>query len=351
MKSYKKGLTEFFAELDKIDSDLESFGKEQKEAFAGNDDTFFCHFADVDNDRFKEPHAAWKKNKHLHYSPKSPCTVNGHTRFHYPAIYLWFTIENYMKLGYTEVWEKSERIKVIHNVGKYQFCLIRDNLKSPTDNYWGHRFGKHKLAIMEGGKVIYSTTERWEMEKFCTQTKKVELRNPETPSEIFRYFHPFKAIIVPLEDESKVKYLSAEMDMHSNTPLAIYEELKKYGHWNDKKNKWVVFLLGIENKKSQGSTQDRNATWFIYGSKTKPTADEAIYDMMRDLDLYDEEDFIDVLEKLKQDFEQDLNKVNLRAEDRIRDLFHRKLSYALECLLNTSTKTLKEKFAEWVQPL
>lgn len=342
------GYKTFFAELDKIEADMEAFRIEQKEKFKDTD-TFFCHFAETNNDSGKIAHKAWKVNKHLHINEKRPCEVNGEIRFYYPSVYLWFTLSNYKgKASYDETYEKSEKIKVIHSEKGYEFCLIRMNLQHPTDTYWGYKWAKHTFAVMHKGKIVYNVTERWQLENLC-ENGIVKFREPETPTEIFRYFNPFKLLIVPFEDKKYTKKSLDRYGLHShNEPHAIIDYFEKnYAYHTERKNLWIVHIMGM-GRFCEKYLDKHITTWWIINSKTKPTQDEALDILMRELDIYDREDFAELLVHLRDELGTDLNKINILAEQRIMDLYKRKLIGTLEQLMDTRYKEIKKYYDEHV---
>lgn len=344
MKKYK-GYKEFFAQLDKIESDMEEFSNEQHKIIKDSGkDTFFCHFAESDNDNSLVKHKAWKKNPHLHIWENRPCVVNGETRFHYPSVYLWYTVPNYMgKAGYDKTYEKSEKIKVIHTEKGYQFCIIRLKLNHPTSTYWGYKFAPHTLAIIQDDKIIFNTSERWEMENFCEGIVP-KVKQPETPTEIFRHFNPFKLLIVPFTDKKYTELSNKLYGSHChNTPHHIVKWLDdKCGYKMNSNNLWIVHIIGLGNDSYNGHC----TTWWVMSSKTKPSQDDALYHLMREIELYNREDFGEVLTAMKEDLTMDMNKVNFLAEQRVMDLYKRKLIPRIEELMETRFKDLLEFWNE-----
>lgn len=336
------GYDKFFAVLDKMDSDMDEFANEQKERFWASR---------IDHETTKSNCKPYSKNKLLW---QGFVEVNGGSKgrsgYDAPCVFMWRTTKAYMT-GKTEaqIFAESETKKVLHSEKGYDFCLIRDYLRPNTETYWGKKFiyeidGKdyhHKMVIMKGEKKVFECFERWELANFCDGIR-YEVKEPETPSEIFRSFNPFKVIVKPFTMTESIEELSTKLEFHINRPTEIWKEIQgKLGNdVDDVKDKWLICLMGMQ--KYGERWDNHNATWFIMTSRTKPTTDEALIYMMEKLDFYDEENIVDLLQKMKNEYAYDLNEVNIPAQERLRDLWERKVKYKLQEVLNCKYKDLKK---------
>lgn len=345
------GYKSFFAKLDKIVIDLNEFEKEMKEKYPKHWGHSFSSVYDDGTPKSKLK--IYKKNPLLNIGEFNT-TIDKELKT-LPQLSLWWTVPNYMgKATYDEVWKKSQRLKVIHSENGYDFVIIRDQLDRPTETYYGHKFSyrventfyNHKLAIMKKKKVIFFCFERWEFENFCEGIKYKE-RTPETPSEIFRYFNPFKILVLPFNDKKGKELCKTRYGTHcDNEPYSIVNELSKNGYTMYTEQLWVVHIMGM-GRYSEGYRRDKHiTTWFLMGSKTKPTINEALSHMMHELNIYDQGDFAELMVYFKDEIGMDMNKVNFLAEQRIMDLWQRKFMTTLEVLMNTTYKEIKEFWNE-----
>jgi hypothetical protein len=349
MKAKKiTGYKTFFATIDKMHSDMEEFASRQKESFWATR---------TDHETEKKECKPYANNKNLWEGiVKVNGGSSGDSRSGYdaPCVFIWRTTPMYMTGKTTEqIMKESETKKVLHSEKGYDFCIVRDNLREPTRNYWGRKFVyevekksyPHKLVIMKKDKIVFECLERWEMENFCDGVKQEE-RTPETPSEIFRYFNPFKVLIQPFNDK-KTKTLSKKRygtNCH-NEPFAVVENLKsRFGYTMHTEQLWVVNIMGMGR---YSDTSDNHiTTWFLMGSKNKPTVDDAIYHMMHELQIYNQTDFSELMQYFKDELGMDMNKVNFLAEDRIFYLWKTKFINTLETLMDTRYETIKKFWDE-----
>lgn len=340
------GYKKFYAAIDKMEADMEAFAKDQKESFWASR---------YDHETLKSECKPYPKNKNLWLGivKVNGGSKNGHG-YDAPCVFIWRTIECYMTgKSDAEIMEKSETKKVLHSENGYDFCLVRDNLRQRTDTYWGKKFiyeinGKnyhHKMVVMKKDKIVAEAFERWAFTNLCESGGYVEEeeRNPETPTEIFRYFNPFKLLIVPFTDK---KYTELSMKRYGkncqNEPHNIIDELEnRFGYKRTRENLWIVHIMGMG--RNQRRHLDKHiTTWWIISSNTKPTQDEALAELMRELQIYDQENFAELMVHFKDDLGLNLNKINILAEQRIMDLYQRKLIDTLETLMDVRWKELRD---------
>lgn len=343
------GYKQFYAAIDKMNADMDEFAKEQKESFWASR---------IDHETLKSECKPYSKNKNLWLGivKVNGGSKSGGSGYDAPCVFMWRTDDKTIRSAADAViFANSETKKVLHSEKGYDFCLIRDYLRPATQTCWSKKFiyeiekkhYYHKMVVMKKDKVIFEAFERWEFTNLCDGVVREE-HNIETPSEIFRHFNPFKMLIVPFNDKKYTQLTVERYGKHcSNTPHEVVKELNsRFGYKMEHKNLWVIHIMGMG--RFQKHDDKHITTWWIIGSNTKPTQDEALDILMRDLDTYDREDFAELMLHLRDELGTDLNKINILAEQRIMDLYNRKLINTLEVLMDTQYKTLKEFYNEHV---
>lgn len=358
------GYKEFFATLDKAYDDMKSWANDQHGLNSDTMNESVSYFYATDNDSSNKSDCKVYKPNPLLWTGKFSANRNGREVIH-ERIFLWFTQPNYNgKANSTKTWDYSEKLKVIHSQNGYDFCIVRDNLRQPTDNYWGYKFVyeideksyPHKFVIRKKGdlksRYIFECFERWELENYCTGAKN-QSEFTGTASDIFRYFNPFKIVAVPFNKKNMemVEDLSDRLRFDINRPKEIWNEFVSLDYvQKDPTDKWLICLMGISRRWSRNmSGCNHNATWWIMTSKTKPTTNEALEHLMDKMSMYYddcEDDFTELLIKLKSEFCMDLNKINLKAEKRMQDLYARKMWTAFKKIMGTNYNEVRKFWDE-----
>lgn len=349
-----QGYKQFFDKIDAAYTDMVAWATEyqQTDNITLNESVSYFWATDNDDSRSVKP---YKKNPLLHIG-EFTAYRNGEAVKH-KRISLWYTLSNYNgRAKYEDIIAKSETFKLVHSQDGYEFYLLRDNLRRPTDTYWGYKYiytiGKkhypHKFVIKKDGEEIFSCFERWELEGFCIDGGLIEEeeKTPETPSEIFRYFNPFKLIIVPFDERkySNIRELAKRLDI--NDPIGEYNTLVSLGYLDETpKNQWLVVIMGLPELR-RNSYDKRNATWWIMGSKNKPTNDDALYHVMSELDMFDTDTFTEYLIKIREEFETNLNTLNIRAHERLHHLYNNKLMGKIQDIVGVRYEKLKDFWDE-----
>jgi len=345
------GYKAFYIALDQMEADMEKFRNEQPDEMR-----FWA--TRIDHETNVSECKPYKDNVFLW---RGVVKVNGGKRsggsgYDAPCVFMWRTTPSYMTGKSSEqIMKESETEKVLHIEKGYEFCIVRDRLREATETHWGKKFiyefeqkhFHHKMVIRKKGKVLFECFERWEFTNFCEGAKKVEYRDPETPTEIFRYFNPFRLLVVPFTDK---EYTQKSIERYGsncgNEPSQMVEYLKKhYGFKPNAKKLWVVHLMGM-GRYTEFSSDKHITTWWIMESNEQPSNEDALYYLMNQLELYDRDNLGDVLQFMKDSMSRNMNDVNYVLEERIMDLWKRKVVYTLERLMDTSIEEIKKFWNE-----
>lgn len=142
------------------------------------------------------------------------------------------------------------------------------------------------------------------------------------PSELIREYTPFRLWVLSMKEYKKLckrqKYFISSA------------ETKRDYFWNKSAPVWICILFvgrGIPFQSRNDRSGDYDITiygrqefdsgwtyWFVE-SKNRPTIDDAIDSLFSFIEDYDSENFIDHLNKMRNEFEIDLNKIDFAQEE------------------------------------
>lgn len=236
---------------------------------------------------------------------------------------IWYDFYNYMCHGGMtdeDILAKSETEKVLFQGKNYKISLIRDYIESPTDTCWGYKIVGVKYALFnKKNEIVYKDDKKWRFEEVVLNGyAEKELVVNSFIDEIKIDINPFKCVVVNITDQDKVNDLSDKFEISIDRP----DKKSYYDKFIKDKNYWVVFLIGMPEFER---LRRRNTTWFLVNSKTKPTVEECFYDLSRMFEQYTADNkFTKYLNYIKEEYQMDLNKVDLELEERVHDVFNNK---------------------------
>jgi hypothetical protein len=254
------------------------------------------------------------------------------------ACALWRDYPNYYGSGdgktMEEVLELSETEKILYNCKDYRIVLLRDEILGNTNNYWGYRIQKPVYALIDDktNKVIVREPEKWRFEKILTNT----LKEQEVKSFIdaLKTYNPFKLFFVKSTDLVRMSYIERALKMNIDTPQQYYEK------YINKENIWVCYAFALGTS-TNGLC--KNTTWWFVEQENKPTYEEAIFELLHILNWYNTDSFVDMLIKLRDDLNYDLNKIDLEEIEFFWRRVHEKFIYKALNLFNLDKlETLNE---------
>ena len=197
---------------------------------------------------------------------------------------------------------------------------------------------------MKGDEVIYCNYKKWEFEqRLIAGNFDDTIEFEATPSNYFRSHNPFKMITLNwADDKEKIAELSDRLGMSFYVPDHIVNEFIEHYDQRNTNNLWITFLIGIKWN-WMDSWKKANATWWGTFSKTKPSNDDLIHNVLTEIDWYRSHggSLAEVLDQRREEG-TDLNTLNFHKEERLRYMFTERLPITIIDVFDAGTHQLSQ---------
>lgn len=255
---------------------------------------------------------------------------------------LWHTHKNYnSSVKKSDVFEKSEKEKVLLKTDKFKISLVREYLDNYTETYYGYRFSKPVYMLFDlDNNIICKDIERWRFIQKATGTyKEKEVSNLFDMMKL--KLSPFRYQIIKMTNTDTINFLCNKLDIRQDKPTnSVWQTMQN-------ENYYCIFLLGKRDSidyKKYNSIRDINATWFFVKSNNLvPTFEMCMTQLKSLFKDYDHNEYYECLMYQKDVLKRDMNQLDYEMEYRIHYVITQKFKTAIEMVFNqTEIKQILE---------